>query len=335
MSESGGSGSNDDGDGGLRHWLFLDGNRLLITALVSLGVFAVVRVAVAAGALAVGPSGNVPTVFGSGITAGVFTLVTLTLTINQLVSSQVFGKPDSLRQRYQKGVGLRDAVTDLGDRTTTPVDTAEFVAAVGEALDDRADSLRDARRATATADSGRTEGTGSGDGLAALADDLSGYAEGIQRVSGEMKPVEVISKTAGSDYARFRRRLRAATADADLPDRVADDADAVGELLGHLSVARQYYKTLALHQELAKLSREIIYLSVPCLLVALSVPLLYRSNGATLSAAALPWVISGAVAVVLAPLVVLVVRLLRVSTVMRYTVSTGPFAPPEDWPWNE
>jgi len=335
MSESGGSGSDDDGAGGLRHWLFLDGNRLLIAALVCVGVFAVVRGAVAGGVLAVGPSGNVPTVFGSGITAGVFTLITLTLTVNQLISSQVFGQPDSLRQRYQKGADLRDTVADLGDRATMPVDTADFVAAVGAVLDDRADSLRGARRATATTDSGRTNGAGSGDDLAALADDLSGYADEIQRVSGDMEPVEVISKTAGSDYARLRRRLRAVTADADLPDPVADDADAVGELFGHLSVARQYYKTLALHQELAKLSREIIYLSVPCLLVALSVPLLYRSNGATLSAAALPWVISGAVAVVFAPLVVLVVRLLRVSTVMRYTVSAGPFAPPEDWPWNE
>lgn len=70
-------------------------------------------------------------------------------------------------------------------------------------------------------------------------------------------------------------------------------------------------------------------------LAALAVPMLYRSNGATLPGWVLPWVISAAVAAVLAPLVLLVVRLLRVSTVMRYTVSAGPFAPPEDWPWNE
>ncbi|WP_135365101.1 hypothetical protein [Halosimplex halophilum] len=318
----------DAGGNGLRHWLFLDGNRWLIAAVVCAVVFAVVRVAVAAGVLAVGPSGNVPTVFGSGVTAGVFTLVTLTLTVNQLVSSQAFGKPPSLRERYEKGVDLREAVAEAGDRTTVPVDAAEFVGAIGEAIDDRADSLRASRRATAA-------GADAGDDLAALAGDLSGYAESIERVSGEMEPVRVISLTAGSDYARFHRRLRAVTAGADLPDPVADDVDAVDRLLGHLSVARQYYKTLALHQELTKLSREIIYVSLPALLVALAVPLLYRSNGATLPGWALPWAISAAVAVVFAPLVLLVVRLLRVSTVMRYTVSAGPFAPPEDWPWNE
>jgi len=330
MSERAGSDSGDDGDSGLRHWLLLDGNRWLLAGVVCLVVFAVVRVAVAAGVLAVGPSGNVPTVFGSGITAGVFTLVTLTLTVNQLVSSQAFGKPPSLRERYEKGTDLRAAVAQASDRTTVPVDAADFVAAIGEALDDRADSLGASRRTTA-------DGTDAeaGDDLAALASDLSGYAEAIERVSDEMEPVTVISLTAGSDYARFHRRLRAVTADADLPDRVAADVDAIDELLGHLSVARQYYKTLALHQELAKLSREIIYVSLPALLVALSVPLVYRSNGATLPEAALPWAISAAVALVLSPLVLLVVRLLRVSTVMRYTVSVGPFAPPEDWPWNE
>lgn len=324
----GSSGGSDPGTNGLRHWLFLDGNRLLIAALASVSVFAVVRVAVAAGVLAVGPSGNVPTVFGSGITAGVFTLVTLTLTVNQLVSSQVFGKPNSLRQRYEKGAQLRDRVATLSDRSATPVDTADFVAVVGEALDDRADSLGDARRGTASAGAEESD-------LAGLANDLDDFADEITRVSGEMKPVEAISATAGSDYARLRRHVRAARADAELSDPVADDLDAVEELLGHLSVARQYFKTLTLHQELAKLSREIIYLSVPCLLVAVAVPMLYRSNGATLSAAALPWAISAAVAVVLAPLVLLVVRLLRVSTVMRYTISAAPFAPPEDWPWNE
>jgi len=329
MSDGPASGSGDANGGGFRHWLFLDGNRLLVTAVVSVGVFAVVRVAVAAGILAVGPSGTVPTVFGSGITAGVFTLVTLTLTVNQLVSSQVFGKPNSLRQRYEKGAQLRDRVAALSDRSAVPVDTADFVAVVGEVLDDRGASLRDARRGTANLD---TDGAGD---LTTLGSDLSAFANDITRISGDTKPIEAISVTAGSDYARLRRRVRATRADAQLPDPVADDLDAVEELLGHLSVARQYFKTLTLHQELATLSREIIYLSVPCLLVAVAVPLLYRSNGTTLPEASLAWVISAAVAVVLAPLVLLVVRLLRVSTVMRYTISAAPFAPPEDWPWNE
>ncbi|QLH80595.1 hypothetical protein [Halosimplex pelagicum] len=328
MGEGDADDAGDAGGNGPRHWLFLDGNRWVITAVVCVAIFAVTRGLVALGVLAVGPSGNVLTVFGSGITAGVFTLVTLTLTVNQLVSSQVFGKPNSLRQRYEKGAQLRDRVAELSGRSATPVDTADFVAVVGEALGDRADSLRGSRQGTASADA-------EGGDLATLASDLGGFADEITRVSGEMKPVEAISATAGSDYARFRRRIRAARADAELSDPVADDLDAVEELLGHLSVARQYFKTLTLHQELAKLSREIIYLSVPCLLVAIYVPTLYRSNGAAVPEASLPWVISAAVAVVLAPLVLLVVRLLRVSTVMRYTVSVGPFAPPEDWPWNE
>ncbi|MFB6139058.1 MAG: hypothetical protein ABEJ26_01325 [Halosimplex sp.] len=324
MSASGGSG---DALGRVRHWLFLDGNRLVLAALLCAGAFAVTRGLVALGVFVVGAGGNVPTVFGSGITAGVFTLVTLTLTVNQLISSQAFGKPGSLHQRYEKGVDLRDAVADLGGRPAVPVRGADFVGAVGEALGERADSLRRSRRETASGDAG-------GD-LLTLARDLSDYAAMIERASSDMQPVTVVSLTAGSDYAHFHRRLRLATADADLPDAVEDDVEAIDRLLESLSIARQYFKTLALHQELAQLSRQIIYVSVPALFVSLSVPLLYRSNGTTLPRGALPWVISGAVAVVLVPLALLVVRLLRVSTVMRYTVSAGPFAPPVDWPWDE
>ncbi|WP_436908082.1 hypothetical protein [Halosimplex marinum] len=311
--------------GRVRHWLFLDGNRLLITALVCAGIFVLTRALVAGGLLAVGPSSSVPTVFGSGVTAGVFTLITLTLTVNQLISSQVFGQPDSLRSRYEKGAEFHDAVSELSASGRAPVRASEFVSAIGAALGQRAASLRE-----------RRDGAGAAaDDVAELADRLDDFAGEIERVSEDMQPVDVIAATAGSDYARFRNETLAVADGAALPEDLTTDFADVEALLGHLSVGRQYFKTLALQQELAKLSREIIYVSVPTLLVALYVPLLYRSNGATLPEAWLPWVISAAVAVVLCPLVLLVVRLLRVSTVMRYTVSVAPFAPPEDWPWNE
>ncbi|WP_415379681.1 hypothetical protein [Halosimplex sp. TS25] len=325
MAGRGSTGGSDGDAGRIRHWVFLDGNRLLITGLVCLGIFALTRALVAADLLAVGPRSSVPTAFGSGVTAGVFTLITLTLTVNQLISSQVFGQPDSLRSRYEKGAEFHDAVSELAASGRAPVRGSEFIAAIGTALDDHAASLRERRGAA---------GEASGD-LDGLADRLGDFADEIERVSEEMDPIDVIATTAGSDYARLRNETLAVADSAVLPEDVVDDLDGVEELLGHLSVGRQYFKTLALQQELAKLSREIIYISVPTLLVAVYVPLLYRSEGAAVPESALPWLVSGAFAVTLAPLVLLVVRLLRVSTVMRYTVSVAPFAPPEDWPWNE
>ncbi|MFC7140774.1 hypothetical protein ACFQMA_13200 [Halosimplex aquaticum] len=317
--------ASDDGASRIRHWVFLDGNRLLITGLVCVCIFVLTRVLVAADLLAVGPRSSVPTAFGSGVTAGVFTLITLTLTVNQLISSQVFGQPDSLRSRYEKGAEFHDSVSDLGTSGPAPVRGAEFIAAIGTALNDHVASLRERREAAGDA----------ADDLGDLADRLDGYADEIERISEDMKPIDVIAMIAGSDYARLRNETLAVADDAALPEDLAADLDAVEELLGHLSVGRQYFKTLALQQELAQLSREIIYISVPTLLVAVYVPLLYRSEGAAVPELTLPWLVSGAFAVVFAPLVLLVVRLLRISTVMRYTVSVAPFAPPDDWPWNE
>ncbi|WP_459193377.1 hypothetical protein [Halosimplex sp. J119] len=326
MADSASATDASDGASRVRHWVFLDGNRLLITGLVSVGIFALTRALVAVDLLAIGPKSSVPTTFGSGVTAGVFTLITLILTVNQLISSQVFGGPASLQSRYEKGEELRDSVADLAGRTTVPVESADFAAAIGSALDDRAESLRESAR-------NRTDV--SDDDLASLARGVSTFADGISGVSADMEPIDVVSATAGSDYARLRSEVRAVATANELPNQVDDDLDAIVELIGHLSVFRQLYKTFALHQELAKLSRQIMYVSVPCLLVALYVPMLYRSNAVTVPRSLLPWLLSGAVAVVLVPLVLLVVRLLRVSTVMRYTVSVAPFAPPDDWPWNE
>ena len=324
MADSDGTPGSGGDAGRLRHWVFLDGNRLVLTALVCLGVFAVTRVSVAAGLLAVGPRGSVSTLFGSGVVAGVFTLITLTLTVNQLISSQVFGQPDSLRSRYEKGVELHDSVSELNPSGRAPVRGSEFVSTTGAALADHADSLREHRT--------------TGDAAAAvdaLAKRLGDYADQVESVSSEMQPIQVISTLGGSDYARLRAETAAIAADADEADGPTDDLEAVEALLGHVSVGRQYYKTLALHQQLAQLSRRVIYVSVPTLIVAMYVPLLYRSETATVAEPLLPWVVSGALGVVLCPLALLLTSLLRVATVMRYTVSVAPFVPPNDWPWND
>lgn len=153
-----------------------------------------------------------------------------------------------------------------------------------------------------------------------------------------MQPVTVITITAGSDYARHIRDTEGMkqTCTDQLPESARDDLDAIRELLRSLSISRQYYKTIALQQDFAQLSRLLIYVSLPAALVAIYIPLLYQSGPDTMIAPRyLPVILSGATAVILRPLVVLLVHLLRITTIMRYTVSVGPFAPPVEWPWTE
>lgn len=67
------------------------------------------------------------------------------------------------------------------------------------------------------------------------------------------------------------------------------------------------------------------------MIVALLAPLLYKTNPSAVLAPHLPLVMSASLAVVLAPLVLVLAYMLRLATVFRYTVTVAPFVPPAEW----
>lgn len=69
--------------------------------------------------------------------------------------------------------------------------------------------------------------------------------------------------------------------------------------------------------------------------VALFAPLLYKTNPSAALTPHLTLVVSASLAVVVAPLVLVMVYTLRIATIFRYTVSVAPFVPPAEWPWDE
>lgn len=310
-------------------WVTLDGSRLAIAGVLIVGIFLLTLGLVAADVLTVGPRSSVKTMFGSGVVAGQFTVITVALAINQLVSSRVFGSPNDLSEKFEGGQDIRENVERIASRGSSPVETAAFVSFIGTALRERLAAF--GRNVGARPDLPDDE-------LEAYSSRLDEYAAEIERVSDEMHPVTVIEITAGSEYARHIRDTDEVShgRSDELPERAREDLTAIGELLRSLSISRQYFKTIALQQDFAQLSRLLIYAAVPAVLTSLYVPLLYQSGpSTTIPVRYLPVVVSGAIAVVLLPLVILLVHLLRLTTIMRYTVSVGPFVPPVEWPWSE
>lgn len=123
-------------------------------------------------------------------------------------------------------------------------------------------------------------------------------------------------------------RLQGTYADR-LSEDVQSDLDDVTDLLEGLAIARQYYKTLLLQQTLAQPSRYVTYFGFCGIIVALFVPLMYRTSASPmLGPQYLPWVACAGFAVSLAPLVVFLAYILRVAVVSQYTLSVGPFVPP-------
>ena len=328
------SGSKPDNRGGstfsrLLRWLFVGGNRLGITGGLLVAVFLLTWGLISMDVLTVGPRSSVKTMFGSGIVAGVFTLITVTLSINQLISTRVFGAPNTLSSKYEGEEKLRRTVESFADHEVSPVSPAEFISLIGRLLHERvkkvgASTVRDRQS--------------SDEEMEAYISDLGQYASDIRSVSESMHPMSVIMTVEGDDYAQYvceTERLQRTRADH-LSKDVTEHLDAINELLRALSVSRQYFKTMTIQQEFAQLSRLLIFVSIPAVLTAIYAPLLYQSGPDTLIAAQyLPLVLSGAIAVVLTPLVLLLVFLLRITTVMRYTVSVGRFSAPSKWPWSE
>ncbi len=313
----------------LAQWVLIDANRLLMATVVVAGVFVLTEALLYANLITVGPESTVKTMFGSGVVSGLFTLITVALTINQLISSRVFGSPNTLRERYDGADELRRSVERVTGGSPGPVDTVAFISMLGEEIERLASTLEERAREPPG---------GVPPMLSEYVSDLSAYAATVTGVSRRMEPAVVTSTLAGSDYARFVSRTDELVSDhADqLSEGAEETIDDIGRMLEALAITRQYFKTIAIQQELAKLSRLIIFTGLPALLVAFYVTLVYRTSPTSvLNPDLLPVVVGGAIAVVIAPLVVLLVYILRIATIMRYTVSVGPFAPPVEWPWQE
>ncbi|WP_254535081.1 apolipoprotein A1/A4/E family protein [Halomarina litorea] len=303
-----------------RQWLLLDGNRLLIGLALSALVGGIVYALVVTGYVGVGSGSNLPTLTGSGLTSGLLTVLTVTLSINQLILSRVFGSTDKLSDRLSGTIDFRDEVERLADVPASPSNPAEFLALIGETIRDRTERVREAT-------------DGANEDLSESLDVIAEYADGLSDMREKNDDTtEVLSTLLGPGYADnlvTTQRLRNEYAE-DLPEAAADHLQAVHELLKAVAVTRQFFKTLAIQQDLAKLSRMIVYFGLLAFVTLVFLTLTYTKSAVNVGPALRPWVTSVGLGVVSIPITVLVSYMLRVATVSLYSVSVGPFVPPEE-----
>lgn len=307
-------------------WLLLTGNRAVITVGLVLGVFLVLYGLAATGLIAVGPTSAVSTIFGSGLTSGLLTLVTVALSINQLILSRVFGSPNDLEDRLSGTRELRSRVEALADRPASPIDPAAFLELVAETLGTRARRLDEA----ASLDDAAFERYVAG---------VVGYADSVEEnIQSHSSIVDVLEVILGTEYARNMTatdEVQSRYGDR-LSEAATDELSAVSELFESIAVTRQFFKTLSLQQDFAKLSRVVAVAGLGAFLTVVALTLVYRPQATptttTVDPAFLPVLATAGVAVVASPLAALIAYLLRAATIARRTVSVGPFVPPEERP---
>lgn len=148
----------------------------------------------------------------------------------------------------------------------------------------------------------------------------------------EEDTIEVLSVLLETNYARDINRLRQLKERHrdDVDDAVAGSVDALIERFQEIDVARQYFKTIYLQQELSRLSRLLLYVGLPAVAVAVASLLVFSVPAEDPGAAPGPAVVLPVTLTIgTLPLVVLCSYTLRVATVTNLTVATLPFTTPE------
>ncbi|WP_380678850.1 hypothetical protein [Salinigranum sp. GCM10025319] len=306
------------------YWLLLDGNRIVIAGGLVAAVVAVILTAVFLDLVAIGPASTASTMFASGLVSGTVTLVTIALSINQLILSRVFGSPDELRNRLDGTRELRDRVRERAGESSVPNDPAEFLELTAATLCDRAERLR------AELDGADWEPPSE---VMDYVRNVGEYGENIgSKVESRTKIVNVLGVVLGTEYAQHltaTEHLRNEYAGR-LPEGADAELAAIDELLESIAITRQFFKTLSLQQDFGRLSRVLAYSGLAALVASLLLALVYRTNSVTVPARFLPLVVGAGVAVVVTPLAVFIAYVLRAATIARRTVSVGPFVPPEE-----
>jgi hypothetical protein len=299
----------------LSKWILIDGNRLLVSVLLAAVAFLITFGLTQLELITFQPASAVSSMFSSGVVSGLFSVITITLTVNQLVLSRVFGTVEDLTDRLDGTREFRRSVAELTGRATSPNDPAAFLALIGETIGERA-------QAFAANYDGETT-----DEIEEYRSAIDSYAERLEGVAGTEDTMAIVSTLVGPAYAQRLTETEAIRRTHD--DRSTEELDTVTELLE--AVARQFFKTIAIQQDLAGLSRRLATLGIPILLVAFYATTIYTTvPSATVAQPLLPVVVSAAIAIVLLPLAILLSYMLRLATIARYTVSVGPFVPPEE-----
>ncbi|MBV0901422.1 hypothetical protein [Haloarcula salina] len=306
------------------HWLLLSGNRAAVAAVLVSVVVAFFAVSAQTGLLAVGPKSAAASAFASGFISGTVTLVTIALSINQLILSRVFGSPNELFDQLNGTRDLRQRIRDHANESAAPNDPAEFLELVAETLTERANRLVSACE---NADGDYPSDVGD------YAADIGAYGENItEQVESQTAIVNVLEVILGTEYAQnltATEWVRNEYGDQ-LSETATADLQAIDDLLEAIAVTRQFFKTLSLQQDFARLSRVIAYTGLLALVASVALALVYRTGSTTVPARYLPVLVSVGIGVIVTPLAFFIAYVFRAATIARRTVSVGPFVPPEE-----
>lgn len=306
-------------------WILVEGNRLLITVGGSAMIFVLFFILSHFGVIAFTNENSV-TRMASGMIAGTFSLVTLVVSVNQLILSQEFSPAGDFRDRLEGVLDFRQDIEQTTGVPAAPAAPSQLLTLLAAAIQYRANTLATAldnhddeeyqARAVRFADS--------------VADSTEQIGESLDQTGGTA--FDTLSTAVSYDniwqlYAAKHLRNDAPS----LSEETVQKFDDLIELLQLFSTAQEHFKTIYLQRELTRFSQLTIYCGIPAVLAAVLITVLYGDiGGGTIAVMYLPYVTSFLATLVFVPLVLLAVYILRTATLTRRSAAIGPILPQKD-----
>lgn len=303
----------------LLEWVLVDGNRVLLTLVLSVGVFVSLLVCHRLGIIEFTNDDSL-TRMASGMIAGSFSLVTIVVSVNQLILSQEFSPAGEFRDRFGGVMEFRRDVEGATGVPATPAAPTRLLELLSADIRHRADVL-----AETVADHADEHDR---DRIAQYA---RGVSESTRRIDERLDGANVTvfdALVTAVEYDDSWQLYAARHLRNDAPAPSEETERAFDELIDALRLfhtARSHFKTIYLQRELTRFSQLTVFFGVPAIGAAALIALLYGgTGGATIRLAYYPYAISALATVVFVPVGLLAAYILRTATLTRRTASIGP-----------
>ena len=257
----------------------------------------------------------------SALAGGNVSLITIVISINQLVLSRELRSPRELQMEIHAAEEYREKVERETQRSVVPEEPADFLRIllvnIGQQIE-TFNSLIDERE------------------YSELKTDLDELASNIDaELSETMRLLEgshsgvfpVLSTMLNANFVTQINQscsLRQTHEDS-LSDAEHEFLEEIEQQLKQLDIARQYFKTIFIERELADISKLVMYSGLVALVVALVFLLVIGYTTRGISPQERLVLVPLAIVINLLPLVLLVTHMLRIATVARRTVAITPF----------
>lgn len=321
-----------------RSWLILEGDRLHVTVLVQVVVFLSL--------LAVGSTWRfelldlvteqraIQALFNT-LLGGVILLVSVVVSINSVVLSQEVTSLGDQQEQIESSRAYRRDLQEYSNAGVPPVDPGAFLEYVLVTVREEAERLR-----AATADNPDPDvRTATERFLADVDEQIEQVYYTIETADGKVSNVLL----AGLNYEYARQIARARRLLQDHDDALSEDEQErvhdVVDSLAYLGTTREYLKSLYFENELATFSVHLLYVALPVIVFTSYV--LLAVDAGLFPPQLLPGIprllilIALAYAAVLTPFTLLTAYVIRIASVSRRSLATGPFLLEAGEEWQE